>query len=325
MRIYSGCMSEIEQDQWSKTSPVFGDQSQLSVIGFVKDGVTQKKKYAVHCESCSKDPELFSRPIFLSTKTELESGSIPCGCSKKPKWSKDQFFVLCSRKAKSLGFDFIGFMGEWKNQRTNLHMHCAVHGDWFTGTITNLLNHGKTCYKCNSTGNLKPDEEMIASFFASGAFHPDTKFWRSDRKTKQGVKVYWKVSCPICLSVSESFVANLQKGHLPCHCVNDQRQAYINLLKDAGTEIAVKFGVAVNSSRRLYQQQSTCNYTIQQESVWLFDDKFSCLSAERECRESLECGIVLKRDMPDGYTETTWLYNLDKIKQIYEKHGGVPV
>lgn len=46
------------------------------------------------------------------------------------------------------------------------------------------------------------------------------------------------------------------------------------------------------------------------------------LKAERECLQELECGVVLKRDMPDGYTETTWYYNLEKIIQIYERNGG---
>lgn len=33
------------------------------------------------------------------------SGTTPCGCSKKPKWSKEQFDILCSRKAVELVYD----------------------------------------------------------------------------------------------------------------------------------------------------------------------------------------------------------------------------
>ena len=29
--------------------------------------------------------------------------------------------------------------------------------------------------------------------------------------------------------------------------------------------------------------------------------------------------------MPDGWTETTYPYNIDKIIEIYEKHGGVRI
>ena len=38
-----------------------------------------------------------------------------------------------------------------------------------------------------------------------------------------------------------------------------------------------------------------------------------------------ETGVVLKRDMPDGYSETTWAYNIGKVKDIYERNGGVLV
>jgi hypothetical protein len=50
-----------------------------------------------------------------------------------------------------------------------------------------------------------------------------------------------------------------------------------------------------------------------------------CKKAERECKKELETGVVLKRDMPDGYSETTWAYNIGKVKDIYERNGGVLV
>lgn len=65
--------------------------------------------------------------------------------------------------------------------------------------------------------------------------------------------------------------------------------------------------------------------------ISLFQEKvkresiFNLEQAERECKEQLECGVVLKRDMPDGWTETTYVYNLEKIVEIYERNGGVKV
>ena len=44
-----------------------------------------------------------------------------------------------------------------------------------------------------------------------------------------------------------------------------------------------------------------------------------------ECKKELDTGVVLKRDMPDGYSETTWAYNIGKVKDIYERNGGVLV
>lgn len=64
---------------------------------------------------------------------------------------------------------------------------------------------------------------------------------------------------------------------------------------------------------------------VSQYKVYQFTTKQQCLSAERECKETLECEIVERSDMPDGYTETTYPYNVDSIIRIYEKHGGVEI
>ena len=46
---------------------------------------------------------------------------------------------------------------------------------------------------------------------------------------------------------------------------------------------------------------------------------------QRGCRRELDCGVLSKEEFPDGYTETTWVYNLDKIVEIYERNGGVKI
>lgn len=103
-----------------------------------------------------------------------------------------------------------------------------------------------------------------------------------------------------------------------------QKEAYINLIIDA-IPVAVKFGVAVNSLARAKHQNSKSIYEIQHHARYRFTDVYSCKKAERECLQELECSVVSKEDMPDGYTETTWLYNLDKIIEIYERNGGIKI
>lgn len=87
--------------------------------------------------------------------------------------------------------------------------------------------------------------------------------------------------------------------------------------------VAIKFGIANNSKQRMKQQSSKSIYTLKQHSVYTFRSVEECKKAERECRQELECGVVLKRDMSDGYTETTWVYNIDRIIEIYERNGGI--
>ena len=285
----------------------------------------------VHCAICAEDPELFGQGNFITPLSNMRKGQIPCGCSYKAQLSKEQYAVLCSRKANEMGYLFKGFRGDWKGKTTNIGMFCEKHGEWSSGIISTLVNVGQGCPQCGfdstAKARIKPDSVMIQSFFDSGAFHPDTKFWRSDRKSSQGAKSYWYISCPECGEEGEAASNNLQQGQRPCACSKRrQQEAYINLVMEGGTTVvAIKFGITINSRRRAKQQNAASIFKITSHSVYYFPDVASCKQAERECLQELECGVILKRDMSDGYTETTWVYNLEKIIEIYERNGGVKI
>lgn len=316
----------LQQDEWSLTAPTFGDESQLEVIGWSgKQGGKGNKFYILKCSKCNQDKELFGGGYFRSLKGHLVKGQVPCGCGRRPRWSKEQYRVLCKRKAQEIGYTFLGFDGDWKNQTTKIRMSCEKHGEWGSGIIHSLISSGYGCPGCKVEVLTKSDSVMITSFFDSGGFHPDTKFWRSDRLNNQGRYPYWHMSCPECGESGESISNHLQTGHRPCACSKmRQQECYINLIKNEyNGAVAIKFGVANDSKRRIKQQNSKSTYTLYQHSVYQFLDVGSCKKAERECRQELECGVVLKRDLVDGYTETTHLANLDKIIEIYQRNGGV--
>lgn len=319
----------LQQDEWSLTAPSFGEEGQLTVIGW-SGRIGSNKLYILKCRKCNQDSELFAGGYFKSQKTHLVKGQIPCGCAFNPKWSKDQYVTRCKRKATEIGYKFLGFVGEWKGANTKIRMLCGKHGEWRSGIITHLLHQGDGCPLCkaeiSSSSNTKPDEVMIQSFFASGAFHPDTKFSRSSRENRLGYTPYWHVSCPECGETCDSHCGNLQRGSRPCACSKHrQQEAYINwLIDDNNTAIAIKFGIANNSAARIKQQDSKSIYTLKQHSIHQFPSVQQCKKAERECLQELECGVVLKCDMGDGYSETTYVYNLEKITEIFERNGGDP-
>lgn len=321
----------LQQDEWSLTKPRFGEDGQLAVIGWSGRQRTHKY-YILKCIKCSHDSELFGEGYFKSLKGSIIKGQSPCGCSKRLHWSKEQYRVLCSRKATELGHTFLGFVGEWKAQKTKIKMLCEKHGEWSSGIINNLINKGYGCPRCKDDAiaeavgvrSTKPDDVMIDSFRKSGGFHPDTQFWRSERKDNQEYKRYWYVSCPECNQIGESISSSLQKGKRPCACSPmRQQEAYINwVVDDHNTVVAIKFGVANNSKHRIKQQDSRSAYTLKQHCIHQFPSVQQCKQAERECLQELETGVILKRDFPDGYTETTWVCNLERIIQIYERNGG---
>jgi len=177
----------LQQDEWSLSKPRFGEEVQLEVVGWSGKNTTNKY-YILKCDLCSGDHELFGEGYFRSVKSSLVKGQVPCGCSRSPSWTKEQYHMLCSRKAKELGCTFLTFAGEWKGGGTKIKMLCEKHGVWDSGAVASLINLGSCCPKCRDEACRKPDSDMIASFLSSGAFHPATRFWRSERKTKQGCK-----------------------------------------------------------------------------------------------------------------------------------------
>ena len=315
----------LQQDEWSLSKPTFGEEGQLEVVGWSgRDG--SHKYYILKCSKCSQDSELFGEGVFRSRKSSLANGNVPCGCAFNPKWTQEQFSVLCSRKAKELGYDFLGFIGEWKGNNTKISMSCEKHGEWNSGTVTHLTISERTCPRCRAN-NIKPDDVMTASFLASKAFHPDTKFWRSERLTSQGWAAYWYVYCPECGEQGESTSGSLQLGQRPCACnMHRQQEAYINWVVDGRENaVAIKFGIARDSKQRIKSQDRQSLYEVRQYQVYSFPSVADRKQAERECKKELETGVVLKRDMPDGWTETTWSYNIGKVVDIYKRNGGVLV
>lgn len=318
----------LQQDEWSLTKPKFGVDNQLEVIGWSgRHG--SGKLYILKCFVCSQDPELFGEGYFKSLKGNLLKAIVSCGCSNNTRWSKEQFRVICERKSKELGYTFLDFEGAWSGAGTKVRMLCDKHGEWAGGSINGLTNANAGCQMCayiiRATSRTKPDDVMKDSFFASGAFHPETKFWRSDKKTKQGTKVYWHVHCPVCGASYESKSDNLRGGQQSCGCSKHrQQEAYINLIVDENKlAVAIKFGISRDSKKRAIEQDRASSYEICQYAVYQFPTVKSCKQAERDCKQELECGIVLRRDMRDGWSETTWVYNLERIIEIYERNGGI--
>ena len=89
--------------------------------------------------------------------------------------------------------------------------------------------------------------------------------------------------------------------------------------------LAIKFGKTKSLKRRQREQNTKCIYIVNTHCEYKFSNKSDCFKAERECLQELECGVLSREEMPDGYTETTWPFNLDKIIEIYERNGGIKI
>lgn len=320
----------IVEDEWTLSAPVFGASGQIRVLGWVDRHSKGNKIYLVECSVCKNDSELYGSGRFKTYKSSLIRGRIPCGCSTNPKWSEYQYSVLCTRILKSHNYRYVGWAGNFTNSKnTRVAMMCDKHGQTCNLTINSIINERISCPGCHidfmSKLKTKSDDEMVTSFHKSGAFHPDTKFWRSERVNKAGTKPYWHMSCPDCGETGEILSGDLQKGHRPCACSPmRQQECYINwIVNESGTIMAIKFGIANKTENRVNAQDKLSRFKVVNFIVYSLPTVESCKKAERECKKELECGILSKDEMPDGYTETTSVHNLLKIIKIYQVNGGV--
>lgn len=299
---------------------VFGNEGQLKVLGRMVGSSNKSVLLLVGCEVCAKDSELFGNGIFKVYFHNLKKGAIPCGCSSLYYWSEDQYKTLVKRKAMQRGWEFIRWAGDYKKSLTKLCLQCPKHGMWESTNIQAFLTQGHGCSECfkknTFLANSKPDEEMIASFKRSGNFE-NTTFSRSKTPKK------WDALCSDCGVSYSSHYANLQRGAIGCNCVlQNQKFAYTAYVKDSNEVVAVKFGIATSVKSRLSKQNKSSPYDVQVAEAWMFPDRYSCVQAEKECKVSLDTGVLSKADYLDGYTETTYVYNLPTILEIYKKHGG---
>lgn len=312
----------------------FGKEGQIEVLGWTHRDARGVKAYLVKCSICALDPELNGCAMYKTFKSDLLSGTIPCACSKAPKWSEDQYKIRVERVCRDKGLGFTGWSGEFRGGETRLALSCQEHGDWNTTKLSNFLHGNRGCPACGkliisaktSAANTKADDVMIQSFVASGEFPEGTEFWRSDRTDKIGRKIYWNVRCPVCKSISVSQQGHLQMGKYSCECTTRApKYAYIKTIKDDNVIIGIKYGITKNNAGRLRALNYSSAYTIEDYSIFEFKTQSDCRRAENECKIKFPRLHIDRILMPDGWTEVTYPYCLEGIEELYIENGGVKI
>jgi hypothetical protein len=269
-------------------------------------------------------------------KWHFLDGQLPCGCSKCPKWSEQQWRVRIRRHSHTVGVVFLGWKNGWHGgKNTSIRLICPFHGEWSTCSPTNFVRRLNSqcpvCHRVHKEGRKKvPSRETVEThvqgFFASGVFHPATKFTKLDKKSQAGRRIYWDVTCGECGQQYEKDVSSLKRGSRGCKCSRNNCRGYITLIGPPEKPVAVKFGITTAGTfSRLTQQAYKTSLPLTEYAIYDYPDTQSCRLAEKECLRTLECAILSREDMPDGWTETTYCYNIEAIESIYRKHGGIRV
>lgn len=312
----------IQKDDFSGAR--FGEESQIEVLGWIgriKD--KGSKIYVVNCKICANDPELFGDGLFYAQKSQLESGGQPCGCSPTTHWNEDQYRVLARRGCEQKGLIFLGWVDGYKKGETFCRVACPTHGEIRPKKITSVLSGYIGCASC-AKSIVRSDSDWIRMFKDQGCYPTGSLFLRSDR-TPTKSREYWLVTCSGCGQVCEVSNQAILSGSMGCGCCRQrQDKAYITIVFDGDMPICAKLGISTNVHRRFLQLNRKSIYELKLYNIWTFSDIKSCKKAETLAKNTVKNYPMVLDEMLDGYSETFYIRDIDKVIKIFEDFGGIP-
>lgn len=126
--------------------------------------------------------------------------------------------------------------------------------------------------------------------------------------------------------VVETSVKSFMQGRGCPHCKGkNQKQAYLHLVKDGDTPVAIKYGIAKLWDRRLREVKGKTSLCVENIGVWNFPTVGACKKVEKDVADLVGGSYLKAREFPDGWTETTTISNTDTIIRLYESAGGVRI
>lgn len=192
----------------------------------------------------------------------------------------------------------------------------------FESTTDSLSRGGLTC-RCSKSPKYSKDQwEFKLKKHCSERGYSFVR-WDSE---DWGVKKKIVFSCPQHgdqISTPNSLL-NQGKGCPKCKG-KTQQFMYINKVWDAfGNCYALKFGIANDPIKRLENQNRTNIHKMTCLHKFFFEDVASCQDTEKLCKSRFyKSGLVEKRDLEDGYTETTDINNLEVMVELIMSTGNV--
>ncbi len=115
-----------------------------------------------------------------------------------------------------------------------------------------------------------------------------------------------------------ALIQNFLRGSYCKSCAGIEHQyGYICSVKDGENIVAIKFGVSNNPENRIRRLNSRNIFQCQLLYVFKFENTFECLKTEKVCKSLLSCPTISHQDMPEGYTETCSILDIDVVISIF--------
>lgn len=213
------------------------------------------------------------------------------------------------------------------NDHTKVEVRCIKHDYKFYSTPTHLLS-GRSCKLCKTDklSNLfvSNSEEFI---FKSKLLHGDKFSYDKVLYIKSNIKV--EIYCNNHTGYFMITPNKLLQGGCCQTCSthgynkNKPGYFYIQILYENDVKLYVKFGITNRTPiQRMKQQQGSSIFKHELKESVMFEDGSIPVRIENEIKKKLNCGIVNKHQLGDGYTETVSIKYIDSILSILENYKG---
>ena len=282
------------------------DRGTLFVLREYRKVINRRKRryYEVLCSKCSKDTELYPAN-FDMLKDTFDKGSYPCGCAKKPCWSKDQYEVKIKRTLQSRGLKLATKLTGTLSKTTKLPLyceHCNTVDEYSLSTVLYKNFNCKHCLKNKKHWNSKKSSEILKVFKETEYFKQIESIIRCTED-----KNYWFISCNVCKNdkysvagvsgyIFRTYIGSLNKGSIPCRCAPRGNK----------TENELKFDLKVVMEKHNCFYQTPDKLTIRSKIPWVCDKGHKNTTVLKTLRNSVTCKscLILKQK------QTTTLYGL---------------
>ncbi|QKE60599.1 hypothetical protein KPP_11861 [Klebsiella phage KPP-1] len=232
------------------------------------------------------------------------------------RFKQSQVEDRCRANALKHHLDFISVSKDTKSWVDAVVMQrCSIHGVFTTKYSS--VRQGAGCPRC---GVRNTNKGVIKFIQEAKTVHGETyDYSLVDYKTaRKKVKIICKTH-----GVFEQLAESHIRGRGCKMCAGQiQTQAYVNIVFDSDSAVALKIGIAKDYRVRIKQQNLKSIFHCENLGVWEFSSVHICRLAEEECKQTLKTGVLSAREMKDGWTETVSVLDLEKVIAIYEKHGG---
>lgn len=274
--------------------------------------------------------------IFQTTYTKLVKRGTGCHhCCKTTRISTDEAIKNVLQICEETNFKLVKEF-EYTNNMTKIQIQCIEDGYIWDTNYANFTRGKQCCPRCVGLETLTQEEaeaNVLSTAYERGYFlyqpylHNGVSTKIHIECSKDGTQ--WSPTY-------ETFVR--RKNGCPTCAGKEQTFAYINTIQkkhnNTSELIGFKYGVETVLGSRTKRQNSCSIYEISRLTTFVFEHTNNCKAAENECSTIFKNknmklfgthGIIPKDEMSDGFTETTLPEDLNLIREIYIKHGGVEI